>query len=248
MKPVVLLLCLVAAARVHAGCSVNALYDDYPPFSYAGTDGSAQGFDVDALRLVLAAMDCSARISGLPWDDVLVAIKAGKADVAVGVGYHPERADWTWYSEPFREERVGLVLRKGESARFPGATLLSVMEQGLRFGRTLGDSDTPAVAAALHGHEPQLRAAVSEEDNFRRLLAGEIDGFLIERRFGVAVAAQVGATDGIEFHPLALTPGRYRFMFGRQVTPRFVQRFDAALQRLLYEDAFAPLARRYGVE
>lgn len=248
MKLVVLMLCALTASAAHAECKIEALYDEYPPFSYEEA-GRASGFDVDVLQAVLDAMSCQVHFTGLSWDDVLSAIESGKADVTGGVGYHAGRMSWAWYSEGFREERVALVVRKGESRRFPGTSFGAVMARGLRFGRTDGDTDTPIVAAALAGRDAQVKAAVSEADNYGRLLAGEIDGFLIERRFGARVAEEAGVTGRVEFHPLAMPPGRYRFMFSRaRVTPEFMVQFEAQLQKLLSEDAFAPLARRYGVE
>lgn len=243
-------LCWAFAGVAHAeNCSLHATYDSYPPFSYRDDDGRPKGFDVEVLEMVLAHMHCRAQIVERPWDDVLVQIKAGREDIAVGVGYHAQRAAWAWFSEPFREERVALLIRKGESAKFPGADFGAVMRAGLRFGRTDGDSDTPPVAAGLAAHPAQVRSGVIEEDNFKRLLAGEIDGFLIERRFGATLASQLGVSPRIEFHPAVLTPGRYRFMFSKaSVSADFVARFDAQLQLLLAEDAFGALAVKYGVE
>lgn len=215
------------------GCDLRVAWDPYEPYSYASDSGQATGYDIEVVTEVTGMLGCSLSFRQMEWSEILLALKNGDVDVTVGTGYKPDRAEWSWYTESYRKEVVGLMIRAGTTDRFPGETLDAVLEAGLVFGKTIDDTYDASSEASFARFGEQVRPRVSEAENVQRLLDGSIDGFLVEINVGAAIAANLGAASAVEFHPLQLNAGNYRLQLSKQTVPaERVAALNEAIQAL----------------
>ena len=229
-------------------CHLRVAWDPYEPYSYTGGGGAPAGYDIDVVTEVAGTIDCELSFTELAWNDVLLALQSGDADIAVGTGYKADRSEWSWYSESYRREVIGLMVRAGTSEQFRGDSFASVLQSGLTFGMTTDDTYDASMTAAFEAFQGQVRPRADEPTNIHRLLDDTIDGFLVEVNVGAAIALKLNAADQIEFHPLAFDAGAYRFQMSKvTISTERLAEINAAIQEL---DAAGWLASRldaYGI-
>jgi polar amino acid transport system substrate-binding protein len=206
------------------------------------------GYDIEVVSKIAGMIGCSLTFTELEWGDVLTALQNGRADIAIGTGYHADRARWSYYSESYRKEILGLLVRAGTAGKFAGGSLDEIFETGFIFGKTNDDTYDEDEAAVFERYPAQVRERVSEEENIERLLAGTIDGILIEVNVAGALVRKMSAEHKVEFHPLTFEAGDYRLqMSGKTVSAELVARINESIQQLKSDGWFATTVRKYGV-
>lgn len=253
-------LCLLAALILAAcaqdadnqagtACELHVAWDPYEPYSYKSSGAKPVGYDIDVINKVAGIIGCTLHFSEMAWSEVLTALEAGDVDLAVGTGYKQSRAEWSWYSESYRKEVLGLLVRAGAPEVFYGSSMDELFRQGFVFGKTTDDTYSEAIQETFERHPDLLRPRVSEEQNLLRLLDGSVDGVLIEVNVGSALARKLGVADQLEFHPLAFSAGEYRLQLSKAtVTARTVVQVNAAIQQLAASGWLADALREYGIE
>jgi polar amino acid transport system substrate-binding protein len=206
------------------------------------------GYDIEVVSKIAGMIDCALTFTELEWSDVLTALQNGQADIAIGTGYKPDRAVWSYYSESYRKEIGGLLIRAGTAPKFAGASLDEIFRTGFIFGKTNDDTYDQEEDAVFDRYPTQVLGRVSEEQNIGRLLAGSIDGILIEVNVAGALVRKMDAGQKVEFHPLTFTAGDYRLQISkRTVAVGQVAQINEAIQQLKSDDWFARTVQKYGV-
>ncbi|TCP11124.1 arginine/ornithine transport system substrate-binding protein [Crenobacter luteus] len=99
---------LAAGATAQAETLRFGIDLNYPPFSKQGADGKPQGFDVDMIHALCAAMKTSCQVVPQDWDGLIPALNANKFDAILSsMQITPERqkaVDFTrkYYNIPSR--------------------------------------------------------------------------------------------------------------------------------------------------
>ncbi|HEX7718600.1 MAG TPA: transporter substrate-binding domain-containing protein [Woeseiaceae bacterium] len=230
-------------------CQLHVAWDPYEPYSYSDDEkGPPKGYDIEVVSQVASMIGCTLSFEELSWSDILVAVREGRADVTIGTGYKPDRAVGSYFSESYRKEVIGLVVRAGTASTFAGDNLHDVLQRGLKFGKTTDDAYDDAIMQALEQYPDQVLEPVSEADNLDRLLARSIDGFLIEVNVGAALMRRAGVSDQVEFHPLAFDAGDYRLQMSKKtVSAQRVTEINAAIQELAASGWLDRTIQAYGM-
>src|SRR5580704_4951702 len=98
-------------------------YRDYRPGSVL------TGFDVEIERAIARAMGMELELTDMAWEDHTAALAAGKADIAAGATYSPERDRYAYFSKPYRQKTDVLILKKGASARYRFVSVERMLEE-----------------------------------------------------------------------------------------------------------------------
>lgn len=236
-------------AETAEACQLHVAWDPYEPYSFSDNEkGPPKGYDIEVVSQVADMIGCTLSFEELSWSEILVAVREGHADVTVGTGYKPDRAVSSYFSESYRKEVIGLVVRAGTANTFAGDTLHDVLRSGLKFGKTTDDAYDSEIMQALAQYPDQVLEPVSEADNLVRLLAKSIDGFLIEVNVGAALMRRAGVSDQVEFHPLAFDAGDYRLQMSKKtVSAQRVTEINAAIQELAASGWLDRTIKAYGM-
>lgn len=235
-------------ASVDTACELHVVWDPYEPYSYSDGGRLPVGYDIDVARAVAEIVGCQLTFEEMAWSDVLIALESGQADVAVGTGYKSDRAAWSWYSDSYRDEVIGLMVRTASVEQFAGENLADVLRSGLSFGKTIDDTYDNETEALFSEFREQVKPRVSESENLRRLLDREIDGFLVEINVGAALAVRLDATDAVEFHPVAFDAGSYRLQLSKAtVSSAQLAKINAAIQSLQHSGWLENTLAVYGL-
>lgn len=124
-----LFLCLMFVATVASAQAIRVVGDSWPPYVDKTLPDNG---------LAVAIVDAGLRKSGYTpdfrvaqWSKALAGAKAGLYDVVAAIWYSDERNDTLLFSEPFLENRVYFVKRRGSPVRFSNLNELSAYRIGV---------------------------------------------------------------------------------------------------------------------
>lgn len=215
------------------------LWDPYQFVKLRDGDQVLTGLDVETTRAIARAAGFAVDYSYRPWKQHIMQLRSGQADIASGATFSRERAEFAWFSRPYRQETNVLYLLRGKARDYRFATVAGMLrnfrETGFRLGVVSGFTYAdPALNAFIADPANAGRIIHSENDyqNFRNLIEGRIDGLLADRLVAATSAWRGGWRNIVEEHPLHITTD-IRFMFSKlTVPPETVRLFDNAIAGL----------------
>ena len=212
------------------------LWDPYQFVKMRDGDQVLTGLDVEMTQAIAHAAGFVVDYTARPWKQHIMQLHTGQADIASGATLSRERAEFAYFSRPYRQETNVLYLPRGQAGRYRFTTVDGMLkifnESGFRLGVISGYAFAdPAVNAyvADPAHAEKIVLADNDYQNFRNLIEGRIDGFLADRLVAATTAWRGGWRDLVEEHPLLITTD-IRFMFSKKtVLPATVRLFDEAI-------------------
>jgi polar amino acid transport system substrate-binding protein len=210
------------------------------------------GLDIEMVRAIAARAGHAVVFEPVPFPALLASVEAGSRDLLPGIVATAERAARGQVSRSYRQDINVLVVRRGEAGRLTapdaaGLRAALLADPGFRLGVRTGFSYLDAAVDAFIADPEQaqrLRAAGADAENLRRLLAGEIDGFLAERLSVALLVARGGVGARVEEAALRL-PVPLHLMFSRAVPPETIAAFDRAIGELAAEGQLARIGTRF---
>ena len=232
-----------------AACALRVGWEPYAPYTYADDAGEVTGADIELIRALADEVGCALEFAELPWARILREVEHGTLDVSTSTSWTPERTEWAWFSEPYRETAMAIYVRRGEVGRFVLQSLADIAEEAFRLG-VITDyyyGDEYQALTADPRYDPWIDGATDYATNIRKLSSGRIDGYLVE---DVAVMeaelARLGLSEQVERYPLPIKGEQLRFMFSRKtVDADLVAALDDALGRMRADGRLAAITSKY---
>jgi polar amino acid transport system substrate-binding protein len=251
LRATAILVCALLAGAPALGAERTRIVllgaDGYPPYSFAGKRGTAEGLYAELLRRLAAELpEFEIELRPTPWTRALHEVELGHADGVYPPYRKPELRPWMRYSEPLIAETVVVICHRDIADRLRGAAWPRGYG-GLRFGNTAGFllPGKEFFAMTVAG-EIVLEETRTTENNLRKLQSRRIDCYADER-FVLAS----------ELHRLQIDPGQFvetsvigtelgYIGFGSAATDtparqRFMEQLDAAIRRLRGSEQLMPL-------
>lgn len=177
------------------------------------------------VRAVFAQMGYEVAYDEVSWRQHQLDVKNGARDIAAGAFKNPERAEYTYFSAPYRKETDVLYVRKGEASRYRfknvGELLARFHNQNFRLGMIDGFYYGPDIMRFINDPANASRLVGVPDDvaNFENLLNHRIDGFIVDRLVGATLAWRYGWQLAVEE---ASPPPRFSTRWGWQPLPSSV--------------------------
>jgi polar amino acid transport system substrate-binding protein len=253
MSPVLLIGALLLApscgSAAEEPCALRVGWEPYAPYTYADDAGAVTGADIELIRALAAEVGCTLAFAELPWARILREVENGTLDVSTSTSWTPERTEWAWFSEPYRETEMAIYVRRGEVERFDLESLADIAAQEFRLG-VITDyyyGDEYQALTADPRSDPWIDGATDYATNIRKLSSGRIDGYLVEDvEVMEAELARLGLTEEVERYPLPIQGEQLRFMFSRKtVEAELVAAIDDALERMRADGRLAAITSKY---
>lgn len=115
----ILLLCIfiflawsVPSEANSPACSnpIKVGYNDWPPYAWQDMQGEAQGLDVELLRAFAEFLGCEINFINVPAKRSHQMLKSGSLDIMMGATKTVEREEYSFFSDPYRDEEVRLFV------------------------------------------------------------------------------------------------------------------------------------------
>lgn len=210
------------------------------------------GLDIEIVNAIAARPGHEVSFTRVAFPALMQQLAQGEVDLVTGILATAERGAAGRFTRPYRDDINVLITRRGEESRLPApdaASLLAALRQdrGFRLGTRAGFSYVdPALDAFLADPAEvlRIRPGLDDAQNLRRLLNGEIDGFLAERLSIALLIAQTGARPTVAEAALRL-PVPLHLMFAHSVPEATVAAFDRAIGELQAQGRLAAIAGQF---
>lgn len=210
------------------------------------------GLDVQLIRAVFARLGYEVMYEEVGWKQHQTDIATGLRDIAAGAFKNVERAEYAYYSAPYRKETDVLYVRKGDASRYAFEDVAELMrrfqEQSFRLGAINGFYYGPDVMRFINDPSNSARVFSVQNDvaNFENLLSGRIDGFIVDRVVGATLAWR----HGWQFRVEEVSPPVYaediHVLFSKKTTTlELVDAFNRSLEELKRNGHYARIVREY---
>ncbi|MDI5831041.1 substrate-binding periplasmic protein [Shewanella xiamenensis] len=95
-----------------SACSnpIKVGYNDWPPYAWQDMQGVAQGLDVELLRAFAEFLGCEINFINVPAKRSHQMLKSGSLDIMMGATKTVEREEYSFFSDPYRDEVVRLFV------------------------------------------------------------------------------------------------------------------------------------------
>ncbi len=227
---------------------VNGWGESWEPFIMGAPDNS-DGFDMEILEAVVTTAGCGLEHTEieLPWKRHLKLIETGQIDLATAVSWNKERAEYAYYTLPYRSEYLALYVRKGEPGKYPITKFEDLLKLNFEIGTLLGVSygnKTDTVLKKL-GERNQIVPVFSL--NHKKLVAKRIDGYLSNLPDEPILLKEMGLTDKIEQHPMpAINTGDIHIILSKKNnSPEVFEALNDALIRIKTNGTYSKIVKKY---
>jgi polar amino acid transport system substrate-binding protein len=225
------------------------------PYQYLKNEAistSLTGLDIQLIKILGKELQRKIEFQSLTWPLAIEALKKGEIDFMASATYSKEREDYVIYSDPYRYEEDSLfVLRKkGRYYKFKNVTefIEYIKKNNFRLGVVqnvlYADQD---MNAFINDEKNKKYLVFSDDqtDSLQKLLAQEIDGFLMDRIVGAAFILNTQYGEKVTEHTINMrTP--IHFMFSKaSVSPVTVMAFNWAIGKLKEEAVYKNIISWY---
>ena len=167
----------------------------YPPLQFLDKDGTAVGWEYDAMAELAKRLNFTVKYENISWDAMIPAVSEGQYDLGMtGITIRDDRKEKVDFSDAYmRSEMVMLV--KGDESRFADAASFAANADLLIAAQPGTTPFYTAVYEILDGNEANSRIKLFETfgATVEALKAGDVDLVLTD---GTAGAGYVEASGG----------------------------------------------------
>lgn len=225
------------------------------PFQYVeGASGKSvlTGLDVELLKAISEKAGYKVRFDEKQWKEQLDDIQAGQQDVATGATKTKARENFAYFSIPYRTETNVLYVPVGKASELNASDANTLLEQIKKNNFRLGVIDGYAYAddsinqfIADAENAPMIYRSKNDGENFDKMLAGKIDGFLADRIVASTVAWRNKFQQKVEEHPVSVTQNIHLMFSKASVSEQTVKAFNDAILSLRETGDINTINKRY---
>lgn len=228
------------------------LWDPYQYIPSGQGNDALTGLDVQLTRKIFTNLSEKVFYEPVSWHQHLLDLKNGVRDVAAGATYSPDRAEYAYFSKPYRFEEDSVFIRRGETNQFDFSTveeMLAIFDKSdLRVGVINGYVFVhPKINAWLNDprNKSKIVPVVDDTVNVDNLTTKKIDCFIADRIVGATIIWRQNKGQEInEVKIQAKTP--IHFMFSKKTVPyAFVETFNQGITKLLQSDEYSNIVTWY---
>ncbi len=240
---------LLFNATTDADCKKLIIgWEPWEPFQMRTQNGIYTGLDLDLVKLVLNDAGCSVEFKKMPWKRMIISIKEGTIDMIAGASRTPERENFSFFSEAYRQETMLMFVRKGEKDLYNFDRLSDIIGTGFKLGTTRGYyygerfvelKDNPEFSKSLSiiAYDHQLP---------KMLIHKRISGFLGDSVNVATSLRNENLTREIEAHSMPVYSSNIHVMFSvKRVSPETVAMFNTSLLKLKTTKAYQTIIDKY---
>lgn len=115
--------CIVQADELDditkAGVIKVGIFEDFPPFSSAGTDLVSQGYDIDVINALAAALGVKPELTGITGQNRIPSLTEHKLNLLVSVGVSDERKKVVAFTAPYAPYSIDVMGPKALVVKTP---------------------------------------------------------------------------------------------------------------------------------
>jgi polar amino acid transport system substrate-binding protein len=210
------------------------------------------GLDVALIRAIFQQAGYDVSYSPVSWKQHQLDLREGIRDVAGGAFWTQERAEYCYYSEPYRKESDVIYVRRGDAAKYRAGDVDELFEKlaqnKFRVGVVNGFFYGPKMMKFLQEPENAARVVTVENDarNFENLIQGKIDGFPVDHLSGATLCWRNGWNRQVFQLRVPIYTENIHVIFSKKTTsPELVAAFNQSLHEVKSNGRYPEIVREY---
>ncbi len=218
----------------------------YPPLQFVGKDGTAIGWEYDAMAEIAKRLNITVAYQNTSWDAMIPAVSEGQFDLGMtGITIKEDRKEKVDFSDPYMRSEMLMIVR-GDEARFTDAASFAANPELLVSAQPGTSPFYAAIYNILDGNEENPRVIKFETfgAGLEALRAGDVDLTLSD---STAANGYVAASNGglkIIGAPLATEDFGFIFPKGSDL----VAPINAAIAEMRADGTLDALNQKWFVE
>ena len=210
------------------------------------------GMDVEIVRELASRTGRTVAYERVPWQQHVESLRTGELDIAAGATFTEERAEFVYYSEPYRFEQNYLFTLRSQKHTWDFMNLDQLLRELRRDGQKLaviqgyvyGDSRVNRFIRDP-ANADLIVETPDDQQSLRLLLEGRVDGFLADRAVGASIVTELGVSKSVEAVPLGIAMPLHLMFSKATVSPEVVDEFNEAIAGFVGTPAYRNLVGRY---
>jgi len=210
-------------------------WEPWMPYQFINEQRQLTGLDVELVKAIVQEMKSTFKYTKLPWLRQLAYVKQGTIDMVAGASKTPERQEYAFFSNFYRDESNVVFVLKGTAKKYPFKHLLDIKNTKFQLGITSGYHYGDAFAELLKDPEfkKHIQGVPTDYINIKKTLRNRVNGFIGDIYAGIAMLKKEGVRDRFEIHPFPVSSAKIHVMFSKKsCTQKVVDRFNKALKKL----------------
>ena len=211
----------------------------FPPYYLTDETGRHSGMEVEFAKMVMAAAGCKYRLALRPWRRALLQLEQGELDILGVASKTAEREVYARFSNPYRREVVGLLMRKADMDR-PIRSLTDLARHNLSAVFLRGAYHGPGFAELekSQGFDRTFRPVTTVYESVLPLKKERIDAILSDTIALSIYVRNEGLNDDLAVHPYTEYENNVHFMMSRKsVSAEQAERINRAIAMVLADPA-----------
>jgi polar amino acid transport system substrate-binding protein len=210
------------------------------------------GMDVELVNYLAARVGVKVDYKQIDWKEHQLGVKNGTMDIAAGATYTESRAEFAYFSLPYRFEENSLFIMNDSQKvlKFDSITefLAQVRLQNFKLGVTKGFIYADPQINLFIGDEANQDIVLQYEndvDTLQALIRGEVDGFMADRVVGAAAILQYKENTEVKEIQLNIkTP--IHLMFSKKSVPlSLVDKFNQEIKEFSNSNEYKEIVKTY---
>ena len=238
---------LANLAQAYCAKPLSVGFAEWPPYQSLH-DGKYTGFDSEFIEIVSKQFACPLLYLNMPWNAQQDSVRLGKLDLALGVTETPERDNYAYFSEPYRQETIRLFVLADNLHKYNIASVAALKDVSFLLGAELGFYYGPEFSDLLHDQDfaQQVRMVIYTKINVQKLADQRIDAFIADQEVAQYYIAQLGLSEKIVELPLIVNQSAVRVMVGKSAgSVAFVAQLNAEISKSLKSEKYKLLQAKY---
>lgn len=218
------------------------------PYQYHNNQQQLVGLDFDIFNAIIKEAGFTVNYTELPWKRHLQYIKSGEMDVAMGASFTQERADYAFYTVPYRLELVKLYVKKGQASKINLPSLSDLSTSNYMLGVEGGYFYGKEYQELIKTNEfrSHITEVIDLEQNVQLLLKGHLDGFLVDPVTMKAFIEKYKLHGEFEPHPVKIYQDNIHIILSKKsLNLKVLERFNKAIETLISNGTIAEINARW---
>lgn len=220
---------------VKAGVLKVGIFEDFPPFSSAGTDLKSQGYDIDVINALAKGLGVTAEVTGITGQNRIPSLTAHKLNLLVSVGVSDERKKVVAFTAPYAPYSIDVVGPKALSVTGPAdlAGKTVAVNRG-----TLEDTSLTEVAPA----GTDIQRYSDYNGVISAFLSGQAQLMVVGNDVGASVLAKQPALEPESKFQLLNSPSALAINLGEE---RLLAKIDEILSTMKTDGTLDAISRKW---
>ena len=210
------------------------------------------GMDIELIKSFAHSVGIATEIEPMVWDKQQKELQKGTRDIAFGATYSDARAEYAYFSVPYRYEENSLFMMNSSDKELNFDSVSEFLAQ-IRLQNFILATTTGTIYADSQinlfikdeANNDIIIAYENDADALQALLQGEVDGFISDRIVGAAVVLNQKANSQIREIQLNIkTP--IHLMFSKEsVHIELVDKFNTEIKEFSTSDKYKKVVKTY---